>query len=57
MTRNFPGGPMVKTSHFQCKGHGFDPWDGKFCVAGPEKHEGCFPLKEVQECVRNAGVI
>ena len=48
---------MVKTSHFQCKGHGFDPWDGKFCVAGPEKHEGCFPLKEVQECVRNAGVI
>ena len=21
---------MVKTPHFQCKGHGFDPWLGKF---------------------------
>ena len=22
---NFPGGPVVKTLHFQCRGHGFDP--------------------------------
>ena len=23
--RNFPGGPVVKTLHFYCRGHGFDP--------------------------------
>ena len=26
---DFPGGPVVKTPHFQCGGHGFDPWSGK----------------------------
>ena len=26
--RDFPGGPVVKTLHFQCRGHGFDPWSG-----------------------------
>ena len=31
--RNFPGGPIVKTLHFQCRGHRFDPWSGKIlCV-------------------------
>ena len=24
--RNFPGGPMVKTLHFCCREHRFDPW-------------------------------
>ena len=24
--RDFPGGPVVKTPHSQCRGHGFDPW-------------------------------
>ena len=24
--QDFPGGPVVKTLHFQCKGHRFDPW-------------------------------
>ena len=24
--RDFPGGPVVKTLCFQCRGHGFDPW-------------------------------
>ena len=24
--RDFPSGPVVKTLHFQCRGHGFDPW-------------------------------
>ena len=24
----FPDGPVVKALHFQCKGHGFDPWPG-----------------------------
>ena len=25
---DFPGGPVVKTPHSQCKGPGFDPWSG-----------------------------
>ena len=25
---NFPGGPVVKTLHFDCSGHEFDPWSG-----------------------------
>ena len=24
--RDFPGGPVVKTPRFHCKGSGFDPW-------------------------------
>ena len=24
----FPGGPVVKTLHFHCRGRGFDPWSG-----------------------------
>ena len=23
--RDFPGGPVVKTPHLHCRGHGFDP--------------------------------
>ena len=23
---DFPGGPVVNTLHFQCRGRGFDPW-------------------------------
>ena len=26
--RSFPGSPMVQTSHFPCRGHGFDPGSG-----------------------------
>ena len=26
--RDFPGGPVVKTPCFQCRGRGFDPWSG-----------------------------
>ena len=25
---DFPGGPVVKTPHSQCRGLGFDPWSG-----------------------------
>ena len=25
---DFPGGPLVKTLYFQCKGHKLDPWLG-----------------------------
>ena len=24
--KDFPGGPMVNTQHFEGRGHGFDPW-------------------------------
>ena len=26
--RDFPGGPLVKTSCSQCRGRGFNPWSG-----------------------------
>ena len=26
--RELPGGPVVKTPRFHCRGHGFDPWSG-----------------------------
>ena len=26
--RDFPGSPMAKTLHFQCRGPGFNPWSG-----------------------------
>ena len=29
---DFPRGPVVRTPGFQCRGHGFDPWSGKFCM-------------------------
>ena len=25
---DFPGGPVVKTPRFRCRGHGFHPWSG-----------------------------
>ena len=25
-TREFPGGPVVRTQRFHCHGHGFNPW-------------------------------
>ena len=25
---DFPGGPVVKTLGFHCRGHEFDPWSG-----------------------------
>lgn len=28
--REFPGGPVVKTSSFQCNGPEFDPWSGNY---------------------------
>ena len=26
--REFPGGPVVRTPHFHCRGHRFNPWSG-----------------------------
>ena len=27
---DFPSGPVVKTPRFHFRGHGFNPWSGKF---------------------------
>ena len=41
LTRDFPGGLVVKTVHFQCRGCRFDSWsrnkDPTCCVAWPKK--------------------
>ena len=29
-SRDFPGGPVVKTLHFHCRGHRFDTWLGNY---------------------------
>ena len=29
---NFSGSPVVKTTHFHCKGCRFSPWSGKLCL-------------------------
>ena len=29
---DFPGGPVVKTPGFHCRGCGFYPWWGKLCM-------------------------
>ena len=28
-SREFLGGPVIKTPDFHCRGHEFDPWSGK----------------------------
>ena len=28
--QDFPGGSVVKTPCFHCRGHGFNPWSGNF---------------------------
>ena len=30
--RDFPGSPVVKALSFQCRGHRFDPWSGKYSI-------------------------
>ena len=39
--RDFPGGPVVKTPGFQCRGRGFNPWSGNkdptSCMVRPKK--------------------
>ena len=33
---DFPDHPVVRTPHFCCKGHGFDPWLGNQDLASPQ---------------------
>ena len=32
MSRDFPGSPVVKTLHSQCRRRGFDPWSGNYAL-------------------------
>ena len=31
-----PGGSMVRTPYFHCRGHGFDPWLDHILLSGPK---------------------
>ena len=51
--QDFPDGPVVMTPSFHCRGHGFDPWLGKFHVP-----QGGFSLNHKvlfgkDKCARN----
>ena len=38
----FPGGPVVRTPQFHCRGHGLDPWSGNSdpaCRTGMPKNK------------------
>ena len=48
----FHGGPMVKTPHFPCKGHKFDPWLGNLnptCCTAKKKIKGMVILHPKQQ--------
>ena len=58
--RDFPGGPLVKTLHFQCKDLGFDPWlgngDPTCCTIRPkEKKIGMEENRNGIQIDRNSG--
>ena len=48
---DFPGGPVVRTLHFQCRGHRFNPWLGDLpiscCVAKKKKKKSISVTKSV----------
>ena len=46
---DFPGGPVVKTPCFHCRGHRFDPWLGKI----PMPHGVTGKKKKKKEKERN----
>ena len=56
MRSDFPGGPVIKTLRFQCKGHGSDPQLGNenttCCVAWPKIN---FFKKELVGCGGGGG--
>ena len=43
LLQGIPGYPVVKTTPFRCRRHGFEPWSGNlapsYCVALPKKKE------------------
>ena len=38
---DFPGGPVAKTPHSQCRGPGFDPWSGIQIPHATTKDSSC----------------
>ena len=51
---NFPGGPVVKALHFQCRVHGFDSWlgnsDPTCCMAWPKQTRKNLKRNEAKIC-------
>ena len=41
IARDFPGGPVAKTPHSQCRGRGFDPWSGNWIPHATAKDPTC----------------
>ena len=39
--REFPGGPVAKTPHSQCRGPGINPWLGKYMPHAATKDPAC----------------
>ena len=49
--RDFPVGPVIKTLHFQCRGHGFHPWlRSKDPTCHTEKKSEIMPLLNQLVC-------
>ena len=44
--RDFPGGPVVRTPLFHGRGHGLDPWSGKFHMLCSVTKKKNFPKKK-----------
>ena len=40
-SRDFPGGPVVKTLYSQCRGPGFNPWSGNYVPHTTTKDLAC----------------
>ena len=51
LSSHFPGGPVVKTLHFHCRGHGFSPWlgnkDPTCCSTAKGKKKSSHPTEVV----------
>ena len=62
--QGFPGGPVVKTPSFHCRGCGFDPGSGKFHVSrGAARKKRKTRVRSIRVCQsnftlqRNPGVV
>ena len=51
--QDFPGGPVVKTQHFHCRGVGFDPLLGELRSHMPHSTASHHPVKKGLEVQKN----
>ena len=45
-----PGGPVVRSLHFLCRGHGFDPWTGSCRLWGVAEHTHRYNMCIFKSC-------